>query len=97
MVSYNLSKIDKSVEEQRKALKEAEKKRDKQLSAIYSIIGEKIVNDLNIDCMQFTSKEDILNTAETIAGSVDKELLSIGSSENSKEIKQEENPQKSVQ
>lgn len=76
MVSYNVSKMDKTVEEQRKALREAEKKREEQLNAIYAIIGEKIVNDLNVDCTSFTSKSEIIEAAETILASVDNDLLS---------------------
>lgn len=76
MVSYNVSKMDKTVEEQRKALREAEKKREEQLNEIYAIIGEKIVNDLNVDCTSFTSKSEIIEAAETILASVDNDLLS---------------------
>lgn len=76
LVSYNVSKMDKTVEEQRKALREAEKKREEQLNAIYAIIGEKIVNDLNVDCTSFTSKSEIIEAAETILASVDNDLLS---------------------
>ncbi|GEQ33605.1 hypothetical protein B795N_14870 [Marinilactibacillus psychrotolerans] len=74
--NYNLSKLQKTVEEQRKALKEAEKKREEQLKAIYAIIGEKIVSDLDIDCLSFTSKNEILETADLIVSAIDTELFS---------------------
>lgn len=75
MVNYNVSKMQKTVEEQRKALKEMEKKREEQLNAIYAIIGEKIVNKLKIDCTSFTSKNEIIETAELILTSIDTDSI----------------------
>lgn len=75
MVNYNVSKMQKTVEEQRKALKEMEKKREEQLNAIYAIIGKKIVNELKIDCTSFTSKNEIIETAELILTSIDNDSI----------------------
>lgn len=75
MAKYNVSKMQKTVEEQRKALKEMEKKREEQLNAIYAIIGKKIVNELKIDCTSFTSKNEIIETAELILTSIDNDSI----------------------
>lgn len=92
MVNYNVSKMQKTVEEQKKALKEMEKKREEQLNAIYAVIGEKIVNELEIDCTSFTSKNEIIETAEMILASVDTDSIAEinndnnSSSENTEQI-----------
>lgn len=75
-INYNLSKMQKTVEEQKKALKEMEKKKEEQLKAIYAIIGEKIVKELDINCTSFSSKNEILETADLIVSSIDTELFS---------------------